>query len=184
MRQMKRALMCVTLCAFACGIGAGQDIHTATAKECQVDLERPAKQVFARIDDGHSWRTYKTLGDVPELSLDSGVSVEAWTGQTGRLLIRTVEPGEDFWRYTEYCFDKEGRLDRVSLEVRTAWGWAFRTWGQVKGTVLHAESSAYFGTKSNTRIPKPEGADDISAALKPRLYPETTKLPFFKLLSK
>ncbi len=94
-----------------------------------------------------------------------------------------VEPGEDFWIYTRYCFDKGGQLERVGLEVRTAWGWGYRLEGPVMKGVLLANSSGFFSIANDKPISKPASADDIPDALKPRLYLTMNKLPFARLLA-
>jgi hypothetical protein len=49
---------------------------------------------------------------------------------------------------------------------------------------LAPKMSECFGTKTEAHITRPEQADDIPAALKPRVYLKKSNLPFFKLLSK
>jgi hypothetical protein len=181
---MKWGLIGVTLCALACSPSNAQIARAAIAKQCHVDLLQPAERVLAQVDDQQPWRIYKQLGDVPELSLGSGISAEMWEGNKGSFLIRIVEPGEDISSYTEYCFNNVGRLDYLAFELRTAWGWAFRMEGSVRNGTIHTESTGFFSTKTAKPIPRPEEADDVHEALEPKVYLEAKKLPFFGLLPK
>jgi hypothetical protein len=99
-------------------------------------------------------------------------------------LIRTEEPGEDFAGYTDYCFDCAGVLIQVRFELSTAMGWGYRSEGPILMATLAPKMSECFGTKTEAHITRPEQADDIPAALKPRVYLKKSNLPFFKLLSK
>jgi len=93
------------------------------------------------------------------------------------------ESTEDFSIYTRYCFNHAGQLQSVGLQVRTAWGWGYRQAASVMQGQLHADSSEFFSTANGKPIPRPDGADDIPAALKPVLYLTTSKLPFAALLA-
>jgi len=107
-----------------------------------------------------------------------------WRGDKETFLIRTDEPGEDFEAYTEYCFSKGGQLIHLAYELRTAWGWAFRMGGPVKDGAIHNDSSGFVSTKTDRPIPKPQSADDVPEALKPSLFLQANRLPFYELLSR
>jgi hypothetical protein len=143
----------------------------------------PAKRVFAKLDDGRAWREYKNLDKVPELTLDGGISAELWQGAGGSVVIRTVQPGEDFWIYTNYCFAESGELERIRYEIRTAWGWGYRLEGQVTTGTLHGADQLFFKIETGRPIAKPSQADDLAEALKPTLYLRTRFLPFSRLLN-
>lgn len=156
--------------------------RTRTSERCGVDQQQPAQRTFAHSDGKHGWREFANSKEVPELELDSGEAALLWMGHDGNTLVRMEEPGEDFAAYTDYCFDKAGTLVQLGFELRTAWGWGYRLEGRiVKGRVTN-RISEFFNSKSDGRIPKPEQADDIADALKPRLYLKESQLPFFKIL--
>jgi hypothetical protein len=172
------------ICTLAtCVAGAAQSVNT-TAKQCGADQTKPAEFVFAKVDDGHTWREYRSVENVRALDLDGGISAQLWEGQDGSFLVRTVEPGEDFWTNTEYCFNKNGKLDQLRFEVRTAWGWAFRLNGSVEDGAIHEDSTGFFDTTTEKPITRPVGADEVPDALKPTLYLQAKQLPFSKLLLK
>jgi hypothetical protein len=161
---------------------ATSNAGAATAPRCGVNVHVPAQRVFAKVDDSEAWREYRSIEDVPALDPNGGISAQLWTGTGGTSFVRTVEPGEDFWIYTEYCFTKGGQLSRVGFELRTAWGWAYRLESPVENGTIHDASSGFFSTQTEKSIAKPEQADDVSQALRPTLYPQASQLPFSKLL--
>jgi hypothetical protein len=124
----------------------------------------------------------RSIEDVPALDPNGGISAQLWTGTGGTSFVRTIEPGEDFWIYTEYCFTKGGQLSRVGFELRTAWGWAYRLESPIENGTTHDASSGFFSTQTEKSITRPEQADDVSQALRPTLYPQASQLPFSKLL--
>ena len=144
---------------------------------CECARVRPAK-----VDASEAWREYRSIEDIPALNLNGGISAQLWTGTGGTSFVRTVEPGEDISIYTEYCFTDRGQLSRVGLEVRTAWGWAYRLESPVENGAIHDPSSGFFSTQTEKSIAKPEQADDVSQALRPTLYPQASQLPFSQLL--
>jgi len=148
---------------------------------CDVNAKILRARTFATTGDPHRWKEYKSIADVPELDTDGGQSAQVWHDNQGRPLVYTVEPGEDFWTYTRYCFDKSGQLTRVGFEVRTAWGWGYRLEGAVLGGALHPHSSGFFDTENGQPIEKPKDADGVPGALTPKLYPTFSKLPFARL---
>lgn len=176
-------LVPVIFFAFATGVVQGATPQANTEQRCGIETKRQAQMVFAKVDDQQPWKEYQRAEDIPELSLGFGISAEAWTGQNHALLIRIEEPGEDFNAYTEYCFDPRGQLVHLAYELRTAWGWGFRTGGPVIGGAIHADSRVFFNTENERPIPRPEGAEDVRDALKPSLYLTLDRLPFSKLLS-
>lgn len=177
-------LIGAVFCLLANAAVASSAVQATAERACGVDMHNPAKRVFAKVDDNQPWREYMRLEDVPELALGFGTSAELWAGDNGSLLIRTVEPGEDFWSYTEYCFNKDGQLTRLAYEVRTAWGWAFQMGGPILNGAVRADSRGFSSTETGKAVPKPDGADDVREALKPTLYTEERRLPFYSLLFK
>jgi hypothetical protein len=161
---------------------AATNAGAATAPQCGVNVHVPAQRVFAKVNDSAVWREYRGIEGVPALDLNGGISAQLWTGTGGTSFVRVVEPAEDFWIYTEYCFAKGGQLRRVGFELRTAWGWAYRLESPVENGTIHDASSGFFSTQTEKSITKPEQADDVSQALKPTLYPQASQLPFSKLL--
>jgi hypothetical protein len=139
-------------------------------------------RTFAKTSDEDHWREYRNMEAVPDLSMDGAAFAQFWLDPDGAPSALMVEPGEDFWVYTRYCFNRRGGLDSVGLEVRTAWGWGYRLGGSMMKGRLQPSSSWYFNTENNQRIPRPETADDIADVLKPTLYLETAKLPFAALI--
>lgn len=161
---------------------ASPAIDSATAQRCGAKQADTPEHVYADPEGTHHWREYTSAKAVPEMSLEGGESAASSSGSDGNTLIQTMEPGEDFYIYTDYCFDRSGRLTLLRLEVRTAWDWGFREEGPVANGVFTAQSSEFFNTTSNKKIPRPAGADDVPDALKPQVYLSKHQLPFSKLL--
>jgi hypothetical protein len=159
-------------------------VKSPTAQRCGVDQDRRAQRLFADPDDKHGWQEYRSVKDVPELEPGFGRFASFWEGPDGKALIRLEEPGEDFYAYTDYCFEKSGQLVQLRFELRTAWGWGYRQEGPVVKGALAPQMSEFFDTKNNAAITKPEQANDIADALRPHLYARKFRLPFAKLLSK
>jgi hypothetical protein len=174
----------LTSCLIAGAPAEATTPQAATEQRCGVDPGQPAQRIFAKVSDHKPWREFKRLGDIPELSLGFGISAELWTGHERAVFVRTDQPGEDFDAYTEYCFNEGGELIHLAYELRTAWGWAFRTGGPVSNGVVRTQSTGFFDTKTEKPIPKPESADDVPDALKPTIFPRANRLPFSSLLSK
>jgi hypothetical protein len=173
------------LCLFGLATSAStRATESSTARRCGVDPEQSAARLFADPDGKHGWREYRNVKDVPELELGVGQFARMWTEVHGMALIRLEEPGEDFAAYTDYCFDKDGQLVALKFVLRTAWGWGYREEGRVTNGEMAPQMSEFFETKNELAIAKPEQANDIPDALKPRLYVRRTRLPFAKLLSK
>jgi hypothetical protein len=174
------ALRLIVVLFFASAVSAA---GAAIAPQCGVNPEVPVKRVFAKVNYNDTWREYRSIDNVPELDLDGGISAQLWEDTDGSLLIRMVEPGEDFWTYTHYCFAKSGKLARVEFELHTACGWVYRLEAPIESGAIRDASSRFFDTKTKKVIPKPEQADDFSDALKPALYLQIKQLPFSKLLA-
>jgi hypothetical protein len=171
--------------AFLCCALTFLVVPVATAAPvCDMKVAVPqSARTYAKTGDQAAWREFRSIQDVPPLDTDGGASTQLWRSETGASFAYTAEPGEDFWTYTRYCFDETGQLARVSFEVRTAWGWSYRLEGPVVKGVLHTNSAGFFSTENERPISKPEGASDVSEALKPTLYLTTSKLPFAHLLA-
>jgi hypothetical protein len=159
-------------------------VRSSTAQRCGVDSEQSATRIFANSDGKHGWHEYRNVKEVPELVLGFGQFAKFWTGTHGMVLIRLEEPGEDFAAYSDYCFDKDGHLVALKFELRTAWGWGYREEGAVTNDELTPQISEFFDTKNGAPVKRPEQADDIPDALKPRLYVHKSRLPFAKFLTK
>ncbi len=172
------------LALFCCGLTFLAVPVASAATACDVKAVVPkSARTWAKTGDQEAWQEFRSIEAVPALDPDGGVSAQLWRDKTGSSSVYMVEPGEDFWTYTRYCFDKTGQLERVGFEVRTAWGWGYRMEGQVIKGTLRSDSAEFFSTGDQRPIPKPEGASDISEALKPRLYLTMRKLPFAHLFA-
>lgn len=170
---------CLAIIAFGARANAGQ---TPTALRCGVDQSQQAQRLFADPNGKNEWKEYRAINAMPELSNDGGAFARLWSGTDGNVLIRTDEPGEDFAGYTDYCFDRTGKLIQLRFELRTAWGWGYRTEGPASKGTLAPKMSEFFDTTTDAHVTRPQQADDIPAALKPRVYMKKSNLPFFRLL--
>jgi len=145
----------------------------------------PAQRVFAQVDAKHAWTEFKSIESVPELSLEGGVSAQVWKESNGSLLVRTVEPGEDFWAYIKSCYSKAGYLDSIQFELRTDWGWYYKAEGPLVMGRFHRSAEQFFDSKSNQPlVVRPQQPDDFPQMLVPLLYKRTKFLPFADLLEK
>jgi hypothetical protein len=189
MREIMRKQTCLQLlqllilfaAVFITSITASQNL---AAEHCSVNLNRPPRRIVAYIDDKLGWREDQRVEDIPEVALGSGVYSYLWADPNGLLLIRIVEPTEDFAVYSDYCFDRSGRLVHLKFELRTAWGWAYREESAVSRGLSAPETSEFFSTATEQHTVRPEMAVDISESLKPRLYLRESQLPVCKLLTK
>jgi hypothetical protein len=154
----------------------------ASSLWCGVNEESGAKRVFAKVSDHGSWREYSNMQAIPEIV--DGTSAQVWSGPKNSLIIRTAEPREDFWAFTDYCFDHGGKLTRIRFQLRTAWGWGYRIEAPVENSALTNKSAVFFDSKTEEPIARPEQADDIREAMQPTIYPEVSRLPFAPLLLK
>ena len=172
------------LALFWCGLTFLAVPVTFAAPACDVKAAVPqSARTYAKTGDQEGWREFRSVQDVPTLGTDGGMSAQLWRDETEASSVYMVVPGEDFWTYTRYCFGRGGQLERVSFEVRTAWGWSYRLEGQVIKGTLHSDSAEFFSTKNDRPISRPESASDISGALRPTLYLTTSKLPYAHLLA-
>lgn len=146
-------------------------------------LAPPDARTFAALSAQKQWHEYGNVKGISELETNGGESAQFWRENDGGSSVYLVEPGEDFWTFTRYCFDGAGQLRQVSFEVRTAWGWAYGLEGSVVESVLRLDSTQFFNIKTGKQIPRPDGASDVSNALVPVLYLSIAKLPFAQLLS-
>lgn len=174
------ATLCLGLTALLGGRAAER--KNATAERCGVDLKLPAQRVFADPDGKKGWREFKKLQDVPPIGLNAGTSAVVWTGREGGVFVELQEPGEDWYRFTDYCFDQTGQLVQVSFQLRTAWGWGYRSGGPVVRGAVAASAEEFFDLKTETVIAKPADADEVAEARKVDLYLRKSKLPFAKFL--
>jgi hypothetical protein len=154
------------------------------ARWCGANDNGPATRTFAVLDERRPWREYPDVKSIPEMEPDVGSGyARIWLAHDGNILVRVAEPGQDFWAYTAYCFDKAGSLIYLGYELRTAWNWGFREEGSFKNGRLNPERPEFFSTETGQPIAKPEQAADVPEALKPQIFPTKAALPFFKLLS-
>jgi hypothetical protein len=158
---------------------AGESI---AAQRCGVDTQAPSRRFFANPNGKLGWREYRSVREVPELEPGMGQFAALLPGPDGHVLIRLEEPGENFAPYSTYCFDKTGKLVAVSFELQTVWGWGYREEGSVANGSFVRQSSEFFRIGNDEPIVKPERANDVGDALKPRLYAQTSRLPFARLL--
>lgn len=181
-RSISVALVLSVVSLSSCfAVGA---VINRTAEHCGVDMNQPAQKIFADYDGKAGWREYGSVKDIPELDNGFGSAAFYWSGSNSNVLIQLQEPSEDFVGYTHYCFDRAGKLARLRYELRTAWGWGFREEGTIEKGFLRPSISEFFDTKTEQKVPRPEMADDVRAALKPHLYLLKSELPFSKLLPK
>ena len=149
---------------------------------CGANEAVPAQRVFAQIHGTDPWQEYKSIKAVPELEPDGGTTAQLWVGTGHTQLVRVVEPSEDFWIYTEYCFDRKGDLAKIRFEVRTGWDWGYKTESAVVNGVPVKAKQTFFNTKTQKPIPRPNGTNDIPDALHPTIARTTKDLPFASLL--
>jgi hypothetical protein len=150
-----------------------------------VNYQGPAARTFAAIDERGLWREYPEVKSIPEMQLDVGSSgAQICLAPDGNMLVRVVEPSQDFWAYTAYCFDKAGSLVYLGYEFRTAWGWGFPEEGSFARSQLNPVRPEFFSTKTERPIAKPEQATDVRDSLQPQIFPTKAALPFFNLLSR
>jgi hypothetical protein len=172
-------LILVSLVAALTSSAAAQSLART---HCGVDPNQPWQRVFANTDEKQGWREYRKVRDIPEVALGSGTYAYLWLGPNDSLLIRIEEPNEDFAVYSDYCLDRAGHLVQFRFEVRTAWGWGYREERSLSKGFSRPITSEFFSTQMEQRIPRPETADDIPEALRPRLHLRKSQLPFAKLL--
>lgn len=172
----------IVLPLFALVIGLARVAMAAPA--CNVRAKVPAAdRIFAITNDLSTWREYPSIGDVPDLKLDSGMSVEVWQHRNKTRFVYIVQPGQDFWTYTRYCFDDEGQLESVGFEVNTPLGWGIRSVGTASTNGFDPSTVEFISLKSGRAIPKPPGVGDAPYNLKPRVYLTLRDLPFASLLA-
>ena len=151
---------------------------------CGISRSQPAERIFANSDRKHAWREYRCIKEVPELENDFGEFVQLWTSHNGNVLITIQTPGEDFTSYTNYCFDSGGQLTQLTFQLRTAWGWGYRVECFVSKGRFAQKTSEFFSTETEKPIPKPDQANSVPGALRPKIFMREARLPFFKLLAK
>lgn len=178
MRRLTMRSFGLFIFAFGTAVAAAAPIQP-----CSLNFLVPPDRVFAQMSGTNAWQEYQSIDKVPDLGTDGGISAELWRRSDGNLSVRTDEPGEDFLIYTRYCFLKDGRLERIAFEIRTAWGWGCRLNAAIEKGAIHASRSEFFDTATERSIPRPEQANDIAEALKPKLYLSAEQLPFFSLIT-
>src|ERR1017187_7244837 len=111
----------------------------APTQRCNLNFQTPADRVFAQLSGTNAWQEFENIEKVPVLVTDG-------------------------WIYSKYCFTRNGRLDRIAFELRTAWGWGYRLEAAIENGAIRAPSSGFFDTATSKSIPRPEQADDIAEA--------------------
>jgi hypothetical protein len=168
------------LAFFVLAIGAAP----AAMAACSVkDKEISDARFFALTSGEGAWREYQSLDQVPHVALDSGMTAEYVQQRKSSASVTLVAPGQHFWTYTRYCFDEHGRLEGMSLELRTPLGWGYRMEGTVRKSEFSAGAPKFFRTKNGRSTAKPEGVAAAPANLKPTVYLKVSELPFASLLN-
>jgi len=153
------------------------------APSCSVKDKVPSNaRVFAKANGEAAWSEYRSLAEVPQVALDSGVTAQFVQHKKSSPSVTMVAPGEEFWLYTRYCYDEAGQLAGLSFELRTSLGWGYRTDGEVAGGTFAANSQEFFRTKDGKPIEKPVGVSNAPTGLKPAVYLKVSELPFAPLL--
>jgi hypothetical protein len=156
MRRCKRWMWAFLLCPLSTAVGSrAATIKDSIARECGVDENQPAQRIFADPEGKNVWRRYKKPEDVPTLE-SSGHFAQFWATSNGNVFIRMEEPSEDWVTYTDYCFNKIGRLIVLRFEVRTYWGYGFRKSDPIVKGIFRPRTSDYFDTENEAAITRPE----------------------------
>jgi len=156
---------------------------TMAAPACSVKMKVPAStRVFARAGVQGAWQEYSNIEAVPDLALGGGISAQFWREGKKRASVYVVEPGQDFWAYTRYCFDKDGQLQGMGYSIVTPLGWGIRTTSFLSVGAINSASSEFFETKSGRVIAKPAGVGRFPVEMRPPLYLAVSDLPFAPLL--
>jgi hypothetical protein len=154
------------------------------APACNARTKAPANtRTFAKTSELNGWQEYRNGEGVPELGLDGGMSAQFWQDKSKSRTVYVVQPGQDYWTYTRYCFSADGGLEDVDFEIRTPLGWGSRAEGSVSGDRFEASKLEFFNLKSGKTIARPEGVGDTPAALRPMLYLRVNDLPFAPMLT-
>ncbi len=173
MKSMGRVFAVLALAA-----GAAPSVLAAT---CSVRDKVPSTaRVLAKTSDQAPWSEYRSLQDVPDLTLSGGTTALVVLKKSGSVTI--VKPGQTFWIYTRYCYGEDGALGGVGFEVRTYLGWGYRMEGSALQGGFSANSREFFRTKDGKTIRQPEGVADAPMNLQPTLYLSLDKLPFAALI--
>jgi hypothetical protein len=168
----------IALSVLLCGL----NLHAAT---CDMTPTGPAQRVFAQVGSHQAWAEYKSTDDVPKLTAGEGVSAQVWTEPGGIMLVRTVAPSLNYTSTTDYCYSKEGYLDRLQFELHTAWGWYYVTEGPFVMYRFHRSTEQFFNSATNQPlVVRPEQPDDFPAMMNPVIYMRSKSLPFADLLAK
>ena len=179
MRDMKTKRIPLAVSVLVIGLAP----MAIAASTCNVKDKVPAAaRIFANTSGHGAWHEYRSVDEIPQLALDSGITAQVLQRKKSIPSVTVVEPGEDFWLYTRYCYNDDGQLDGVTLELRTSLGWGHRVEGTVSGDEFYASKSEFFSTKNGKPISKPFGVADAPAGLKPTLYMNVSELPFASLL--
>ena len=156
---------------------------TVAAATCSVRESVPSTaRVFAKTSVDGAWLEYPSLYEVPQVALDSGMTARLVQNKTTIPSVTMVAPGQEFWTYTRYCFNKKGALNSLSSELRTPLGWGYRITGTVAGSAFNARKQGFFNIKDGKPITKPTGVGKVPTDLKPALYVTVGELPFASLL--
>jgi hypothetical protein len=154
-----------------------------SAATCSVRDSVPSTaRVFAKTSVDRAWQEYESLAEVPQVALDGGMTAQLVQQKARVPSVTIVAPGQEFWTYTRYCFNKKGALNSLSSELRTPLGWGYRMEGTVAGSALSARRQGFFLIKDGKPIAKPNGVGKVPTDIKPTLYTTVGELPFASLL--
>jgi len=155
------------------------------ASACSTKARIPAAaRIFARASAQSDWSEYRSFKELPELKPESGMYAVYWQYNRKRSSVYIVEPGQDFWLYTRYCFSREGELEGMDFEIGTTLGWGHRAEGPVANGGFDASHGEFFSTGNGKAIGRPQGVGEIPPAVKPTLYRTIRDLPFALLLNR
>jgi hypothetical protein len=181
MKMIRHSIVLLAMVLSIVTIGFSPNAFAAPVRSLKVKMPKYAR-TFVKTNTQSDWLEYQRFDSVPALRPGRGVSAQFWESDGGTHTATMVEPGQDFQIETTYRFDKEGELESVRFEIRTALGWGHRAEGTVTGGVFSERSSEFFGLDDGKTIPQPDFVGGVPAALKPKLYLSVSELPFAGLL--
>lgn len=153
------------------------------APACSLRSKTPANaRVFAKASGQSDWLEYHSLSALPDLSLDGGMSAQFLQQKKRTPSVTVIQPGENFWLYTRYCFDDQGQLATLSFELRTLLGWGLRSGGSAGAGSLSSSPAEFFDMRTGKTISRPAGVSSAPTNVRPTIYMRVSELPFAPLL--
>ena len=150
------------------------------AQRCGVSAVIASAHVFSDHDKNR-WKQYASPKQIPANEQWSGTAY-LWSTRKSPLVIDVEGLSEDFSDSAYYCFDYSGKLLSLNHEFRTAWGWGFAEKRQFDSVGKETVESHFFSTKDRTKIPRPQGANDVQDTMTVRVYKTLSDVPFFWVL--